>query len=122
MKLVQLATYPLENVFLLVDTHKVVFTAPSRSLRQVMAVYSGTKSEKEAREFIYEGIKCLTEKHFCGSQIQWGDLVVDKYGLMFDGRPWFIKFAIVDGELEEISFHPPEKELKTLSGLVIPKE
>lgn len=47
---------------------------------------------------------------------------MDKYGLMFDGRPWFIKFAIVDGELEEISFHPPEKELKTLSGLVIPKE
>lgn len=119
---VQLATYNLAEVFRLIDADKVVFTAPSRSLRQVMAVYSGTKSEKEAREFIYEGIKCLTDNHFCGSQMQWVDLVVDKYGLMFDGRPWFIKFAIVDGELEEISFHPPEKEFKTLSGLVIPKE
>jgi len=120
----QRAAYSLSEVFRLIDEKKVVFTAPSRSIRQVTAVYRNTASPKdeiEAREFICEGIKTLTEKHFCGSQMQWGNLVVDKYGVIFDGKPWFVKFAIVEGELEEISFHPPEQELKTLGGLLIPK-
>ncbi len=117
----QQAVYSLADVFRLIDEGKVTFTAPSRSINQVMAVYGSAKNEREIKAFIFEGIKQLTANNFCGSQMQWGDLVVDKYGLIFDGRPWFVKFAIVDGDLEEISFHPPEKELKTLSGLIIPK-
>ena len=78
MELVQRAAYNLDDVFRLIDEGKVVFTAPSRSLQQVMAVYGGAKNEREARAFIYDGIKCLKGENFCGTQMQWGDLVVDK--------------------------------------------
>lgn len=124
MGAVQQAAYSLADVFRLIDGNKVVFTAPSRSIRKVIEVYltSGTpKTEIEARDFILQGIKMLTEKHFCGSQLQWETVVVDKYGIIYDGKSWFVKFAITDGELEEISFHPPEKDLKTEGGILIPK-
>lgn len=120
----QQATYSLDEVFRLIGAGKIAFSAPSRSTWQVITAYAGTatpKDEEGARGFICEGLKQLKPENFCGSQMQWGDLVVDKYGLIFDGRPWFTKFAVTEGELEEISFHPPEKELKTLGGLVIPK-
>lgn len=118
----QKAAYKLEEVFGLINEGKVVFSSPSRSIRRVIAVYRDTeipKDEGAARRFIYDGIKALTEKNFCGTHLQWDRVVVDKYGLVFDGKPWFIKFAIIEGELEEISFHPPEQELKTMGGIVI---
>lgn len=55
--------------------------------------------------------------------LQWGDAscIADVYGLIFDGKPWFVKFRIdEDGELDEISFHAPAKEIKTVAGKVIP--
>lgn len=118
------AAYSLVEVFRLIGERKVIFSAPSRSIRRVIDVYRGSdapKTETDARDFILEGLKTLTERNFCGSQVQWGDLVVDKYGLIYDGKPWFVKFAITDGELEEISFHPPEQELRTHGGLLVPK-
>ncbi len=36
-------------------------------------------------------------------------------------NPWYVKFMIEDGLLEQISFHPPKKQIKTITGLVIPK-
>lgn len=55
--------------------------------------------------------------------MQWQTDVADQYGILFDGRPWFVKFLIGDdGLLEEFSFHPPEKPLPIKSGAVIPAE
>jgi hypothetical protein len=52
----------------------------------------------------------------------WNDLscLGDEYGLVYEKRGWYAKFRIdEDGDLDEISFHPPERELKTVGGLVI---
>jgi hypothetical protein len=119
--------YALPEVFRLLDSRKFWFSARSRSTTAVVHVYSGTgkiKSREEAEAFICQGIRELTESHFCESVIQWGDskCVADVYGLIFDDRPWYVKFLIDEEEgLEEISFHPPEKEMRTVGGMVIPK-
>lgn len=39
--------------------------------------------------------------------------------MIFDGHSWYIKFRIdQDGDLEILSFHPPEKPLVTANGTV----
>ena len=121
----QKAKYDLAEVFKLVDAGKIDFTLPKKSIDAVVAVFRDSQKPltvPEAEEFICSGIKTLTDKNFCGSQLQWETLVVDKYGLLFDDRPWFVKFAIgEDGRLEEISFHPLVEALTTLWGIKIPK-
>jgi hypothetical protein len=100
------------------------FSAPSRSLNEVVRVYSGTdtpKSLAEAADFICAGILELTPRHFVERVLQW-EVVADVYGIIYDHRPWYVKFVLDDGVLEEISFHPPEKALKTVGGLQIPTE
>jgi hypothetical protein len=103
---------------------KIWFSAPSRSLYEVIRIYAKTsepKSLDEATKFILEGLLKLTTNDFVGITSQW-ETVTDVYGLMYDGRPWYIKFALEDdGSLQEISFHPPSKELETISGNTIPK-
>ena len=97
------------------------FSATSRSTSQVIAVYAATdspKGYKEAVEFILKGLQALTTEDFVESVLQW-NTVADVYGLVFDNRPWYVKFIFENGVLEEISFHPPEKPLKTVSGKTI---
>ncbi len=81
----------------------------------------------EAEAFILKAIRSLTEVHFCESVLQWNDpkCVADVYGFNYDDRPWYVKFRINrededDAFLDEISFHPPEKEMKTVDGVVVP--
>ena len=100
------------------------FSAPSRSLYEVVRVYSNSDAPKslvEAADFICAGLLQLKPDHFVKRVLQW-EVVADVYGLIFDGRPWYVKFVLNDGVLEEISFHPPEKTLKTVAGLQIPAE
>jgi hypothetical protein len=122
------ARYPLQEVLRLVDEKKGWFSARPRSTLAVTKAYEGStnpKSQDEAEAFIWQGIRSLTDAHYCESVLQWGDpkCIADVYGIIFDGRPWYVKFRINDEEglLEEISFHPPEKEMRTVSGMVIPK-
>ncbi len=106
------------------DGDAIWFSAPSRSINEVIRVYSNAdapKSLAEAAEFICDGILLLTEKHFVVRVLQWG-VVADVYGLIYDERPWYVKFVFEDDLLEEISFHPPERELKTVGGYLIPVE
>lgn len=55
----------------------------------------------------------------------WDDpsYVADEYGIIFDNAPWYVKFVLVEAELclHSISFHPPEREMKTVGGFVIPR-
>jgi hypothetical protein len=100
------------------------FLAPSRSLYEVVRVYGSTdtpKSLTEAADFICAGLLELTPKHFVERVLQW-EVVADVYGIIYDSRPWYVKFVLDNGVLEEISFHPPEKALKTVGGLQIPAE
>lgn len=121
------ARYPLADVFSIIssgDSERVWFSAPSRSIDKVIKVYMKTNTPKtiqEAQNFIMSGIKSLTPNDFVQSQLQWDDpkCVADVYGLIYDNKPWYVKFLIEQGDLEQISFHPPEKEMKTVTGKII---
>ena len=120
------AKHDLKAVSKLLDGGKVAFTARSRSTKVIIKLYKETgqiKSEGDAERFIVRAIKELTPAHFFQSVLQWGDpkCVADVYGLIFDSRPWYVKFLIDEGVLEQISFHPPEKKFTTTGGIVIPK-
>ena len=122
------ARHPLSEVKRLVNAYlqngedTVFISAPSRSVHQVVAIYPLLGDEQDAVKFILNGILSLTEQDFCFSNLQWNDpgAVADVYGIVYDGHPWFVKFLVQDQCLEEISFHPPEKPLKTASGKIIP--
>lgn len=120
--------YDLQQVHTLcrrADLDRIWFSAPSRSISTVIRAYSRTDAPKgfvEASQFILAGILTLTTADFVERTLQWGGPeVADVYGLLFDGRPWYVKFILSDGVLEEISFHPPEAPLRTVSGTIIPK-
>ena len=123
------AKYPLQQVFDIIDSEdreKVWFSAKSKSIDPVIEVYSKTSAPKtitEAQLYILAGLKALTRLNFVQRTIQWNNpkCIADVYGLIYDKRPWYVKFMIEDGLLEQISFHPPKAELKTIGGLLIPK-
>ncbi len=103
------------------DREKIWFSATSRSISKVIEVYSETDASKnyeQAVSFILDGIQSLQAEDFVQRVSQWGE-VADVYGLMFDQRSWYVKFIFEDGVLEQISFHPPERSLKTVSGRVL---
>ncbi len=119
--------HPLSEVKRLVNEHlqhgkdTVWFSATSRSIKQVSAIYPQL-SQQETIHFILDAILTLTDEGFCTSNLQWTDsqLIADVYGVIYDNKPWFVKFLIENDCLEEISFHPPEKPLKTSGGKIIP--
>jgi hypothetical protein len=119
--------HPLSEVKKPVGAHlqtnadTVWFSAPSRSTERVVALYPHFNVQ-EAVRFVLNGIMTLTEGDYCSSNTQWDTpkLVADVYALTYDSKPWFVKFLIENGCLEEISFHPPEKTMKTISGKTIP--
>lgn len=120
--------YDLKEIQSLVkssDMDKIWFSAPSRSINEVIRVYGNTdnpKSYEDAVDFIFDGLLALTRDDFVKIAPQWENEFADVYGVIFDELPWFVKFIFNDGELEEISFHPPKQEMKTVSGNVIPPE
>lgn len=104
------------------DLTRIWFSAKSRSTDKVIEAYASTeepKSYEEAVKFILQGIVELKPEDFVERVLQWGMVAADVYGLICDGRPWYVKFIYEDGTLEEISFHPPERPLKTASGIII---
>ena len=118
------AKYHLEDIFDIInsgDEDSIWFSARSRSTGKVIEVYGATpepKSETEANRFILDAILTLTPGDFVENGYQW-EVVTDIYALEYDDRPWFIKFCIEEGDLNEISFHPPEKPMTTVSGKTI---
>ena len=124
------AKFALADVFRIIDSgdlNRIWFSARSRSVDSVIRTYVGSKTPKtetEAVQLILSGIKGLDEGAFVENVMQWNDpkCIADVYGLIFDGRPWYVKFRIEEsGDLDEISFHPPEKDLVTVTGRKIPK-
>jgi len=120
--------YDLKEIQSLVksrDMDKIWFSAPSRSINEVIRVYKDAESPKnyeDAVDFIFDALLVLTGNDFVTVALQWENEFADIYGVIFDKLPWFVKFIFKDGELEEISFHPPKQEMKTVSGKIIPSE
>lgn len=121
------ANYLLEEVFKIVDSgepDRIWFSARSRSIDAVIKAYMNTQCPKTiegAQNFILSGIKTLTPNDFVESVYQW-DCIADVYGIIYDERSWYVKFRIDENnDLEQISFHPPTKEMKTISENLIPR-
>lgn len=74
-----------------------------------------------ARGFIAAAIQLLTEDNFYKTvSLTWEQ--ADEYGLNVDGVGWYIELCIdrTIPEVAVISFHPPERPMRTRAGLVKP--
>lgn len=107
---------------------QVEFTSPSRSLNEVIKHFDKYQlpcSNFEAEEFIYNGILKLDSNCFSETKLQWDNPpdLVDVYGLQLDNENWYVKFSIGQDEngeyLDEISFHPLEKDMKLANGKIL---
>lgn len=119
--------YDLKDVFDIInlaDEERIWFSVPAKSYESVVQVYSETDSpmtNSEAVSFVLDGILALQDENFVNQVTMYGDPtdVADEYGIIYDGKPWYVKLQIIEGDLNEISFHPPQKKLVTFSGKVI---
>jgi hypothetical protein len=124
------ARYPLQDVFSILDAggpDRVWFSAPPRSISAVLKVFqtesSGPSDPEDAKGFILQGIRSLREENFVRTVVMWNDAscLGDEYGVIYKNLGWYVKFRIdEDGDLDEISFHVPERQLKTVGGLIVP--
>ncbi len=120
----QTPKYSLQEIFAIIDSGDkslIWISAPSRSVIEIVKVYQSSSQGMDAElatKFIIKGLRALTPDCFVERVLQW-DAVADVYGIIFDGKPWYVKFMLEDGIINEISFHPPEKPLKTISDRVI---
>lgn len=71
--------------------------------------------------FIAAAIQMLTVDNFHKS-VQLTYDVADEYGLTIDGVGWYIKVCIdrMVPEVVVISFHPPQRPMRTKAGMVKP--
>lgn len=117
----QTPKYPLEQVKELVN--ECIFSAPNKSSNAVITFkrINGEKfTTQEAEAWIRGHLKNLEEKDFYKRTFQWGE-TCDEYGKIIENETWYIKFMIEDGQLESISFHPAEKEVKLQSEVTLEK-
>lgn len=119
----QTSKFNLEDVKRLVtdsilNKESVWFSATSCSTDYVIHMFKC--SESKAMDIILNGILKLVKNNFCQRVLIWDD-IADEYGLEnYLGYHWYIKFMIgSDYQLEEISFHPCEKDMKLANGKIL---
>lgn len=100
------------------------FSSPSRSVHVVSSRFN--LSFRDSQHRIASGLIRLAEDGFCNTELQRG-IVVDIYCLEnFYSENWYVKFSICRSEselpyLEEVSFHPLEKNIKLANGRTVSK-
>ena len=93
------------------------FSASTCSVDYVIHVFECTQVEAES--IILDGILKLKILDFSRRISMW-DSIADEYGLeAYLGYNWYVKFMIEDGELEQISFHPCEKDMTLANSRTI---
>ncbi len=93
------------------------FSATSCSIDYLIHIYECTQVEAET--IILRGILKLQNEDFNRRISMWGK-VADEYGLEgYLTYNWYVKFMIEDGDLEQISFHPCEKDMTLANGRTI---
>lgn len=93
------------------------FSAPSCSVDYVIHVFACTQAEAET--IILNGILRLDHKDFSRRISMWGS-VADEYALEgYCRNNWYIKFMVEDSVLEQISFHPCEKNMTLADGRTV---
>jgi hypothetical protein len=76
---------------------------------------------KQALAFVAAAVQSLTIDNFHRTVTLTYD-VADEYGLNFNGSGWYIKLCIDHSvpEVAVISFHPPERPMRTRAGTIKP--
>lgn len=93
------------------------FSATSCSVDYVIHVFECTQNEAEA--IILDGILKLENADFSRRISMW-DSVADEYAIEgYLGYNWYVKFMVEEGDLEQISFHPCEKDMTLANGRTI---
>ncbi len=116
--------YSLSDVFRILDADDgtKVKIYKSRALDKVVEFHQNHKNQTinalEAHAFIVKYLKTLTANDFSKRTLWKNDsrLVMDEYGKEFENELWYIKFWIADDCLEQISFHPAERDIKLANG------
>jgi hypothetical protein len=75
----------------------------------------------QANGFVAAAIQMLTEDNFHKTvPLTWDQ--ADEYGVNIDGVGWYIKLYIdrTIPEVTVISFHPPERSMRTKAGTINP--
>lgn len=139
------ATYPLSDVRNHVNhaitnqgSTQVAFSLPHNSLDEVVKAFKKKGkpvTQTQARDYVFTSILQLTPKDFFRTLgYRFGALnqfiVVDEYGMRKDGIPWYIKYKIdpedkalnLQACLDQISFHPLDKDMKLASNVTLSKE
>ena len=121
--------FELKDVFAVIDSgdlSRIWFPVEAKSVRAVVAYFSLVASQRmepdAAVDFILKGIKTLTSTDFVHRRVLYDDPehIADVYAKEIGGSSWYIKFRLDDdGDLEEVSFHPPRNEVTTAKGLKI---
>lgn len=75
----------------------------------------------EAMGFVATAVQLLTIENFHAT-VQLTYDIADEYGVTIDGTGWYIKLCIDRSvpEVVVISFHPPERPMRTVAGVVKP--
>lgn len=75
----------------------------------------------EAMKFVAAAVLMLTVDNFHATVRLTYD-VADEYGINIEGTGWYLKLCIDRSvpELVVISFHPPERPMRTVAGIVKP--
>jgi hypothetical protein len=76
---------------------------------------------EEAMGFVAAAIQMLASDNYHAT-VQLTYDIADEYGINIDGTGWYLKLCI-DHDVPEavvISFHPPERPMKTKAGIVKP--
>ncbi len=115
----QTPKHDLKDVFERID--KCIFNVAEKSLFAVITVkkhQGNSMSTAQAESWIKDHLQTLSTEDFCERNTMWGDssCVADVYLKTIEDVDWYIKFYIDDEYLEEVSFHPLEKEGVTVSG------
>lgn len=97
------------------------YSAELRSIGTVIDTYSCSRTAAEA--YIVSGLLSLVDDDFYECNLCFGFYKCDVYVKVINGIPWYIKFGLEDEEgnevLNQVSFHPLEKEAKLQNGEVI---
>lgn|GEM_PF-3206833 len=109
---------------------KIIYSAKSKSIDRVISAFKSRGrylNSKKAEAYICYRLLELSATHFYQTEAgQWGDpkFITDQYGMRHEGIPWFIKFSKDDetGKLDQISFHPLDRDMKLASGETLKKE
>ena len=120
--------FSLAEVLELIRNDDIEF-AISSAIKPVITAYSDSNpymSTVEAENLIIDALLQLENCHFVRTVIMTTNgAKADESGMIYDNRGWYVKLSIStypgsdERYVDNISFHPPRRDMKTTGGIII---